>query len=48
MMIEIGLETLLGVALIGYALVKSDNWMYLALVAGGTFLVLSGRFNLGL
>jgi|TARA_R110000823_G_scaffold152280_2_gene283225 hypothetical protein len=46
MMIEIGLETILGAGLIGYALWKTDNKLTLAMAIGGTFLVLSGRFGL--
>ena len=46
MMIEIGLETILGAGLIGYALWKTDDKLTLAMAIGGTFLVLSGRFGL--
>jgi len=48
MMIEIGLETLLGAALIGYALYKTDNKLTLALAIAGTWLVIGGRLSLGL
>ena len=44
MMIEIGLETLLGAVALGWAFWKTDNKLALA----GLFLVLSGRFSLGL
>jgi len=47
-MIEIGLETLLGAALIGYALYKTDNKLALVLAIAGTWLVVSGRLSLGL
>ena len=46
MIIEIGLETILGAGLIGYALWKTDDKLTLAMAIGGTFLVLSGRFGL--
>tara|TARA_B100001123_G_scaffold438464_1_gene573332 strand:- start:602 stop:748 length:147 start_codon:yes stop_codon:yes gene_type:complete len=48
MMIEIGLETLLGAVALGWAFWKTDNKLALAIGLGGLFLVLSGRFSLGL
>jgi hypothetical protein len=48
MMIEIGLETLLGAALLGYAIWKTDNKLALAIALLGFGLVVGGRFSLGL